>query len=160
MVFRFFKVACVCARPENGKQTLVSHPLFLLNSNPSWLFGLSQNSDTCSHYQSYLLLFLVISMNTSLFFKRGMTRAGKGVNTFYCAGPVCVSHVWLIRLILRGQLWIRKHCHYSVCCNIPHGCGTWFFFNKPFFHSGLTIAAVSNKSKTGPQIRDTNVVFL
>lgn len=57
MVFRFFKVACACARPENGKQTLVRHPLFLLNSNASWLFGLPQNSAMCSHYQPYLLSF-------------------------------------------------------------------------------------------------------
>lgn len=33
MVFRFFKVAWICARAENGKQTQVHHPLFLLSSN-------------------------------------------------------------------------------------------------------------------------------
>lgn len=35
MVFRFFKLAWMCARAENGKQTRVHHPLFLLNSNVS-----------------------------------------------------------------------------------------------------------------------------
>lgn len=38
MVFRFFKVAWISARAENGKQTQVHHPLFLLSSNVSWLF--------------------------------------------------------------------------------------------------------------------------
>lgn len=57
MVFRLFKVACACARPENGKQTQVNHLLFLLNPNSGWLFGLSQNSAACSHYQSHPLFY-------------------------------------------------------------------------------------------------------
>lgn len=64
-----------------------------------------------------------------------------------------------MRLILRGQPWIRKHSHYSVCFDIPHGFGVWFLLNKPFFHARLTITAVSKQTETGPQIRDTSGVF-
>lgn len=49
MVFRFFKVAWIRARAENGKQTRVHHPLFLLNSNVSWLFRFSENSVMLFH---------------------------------------------------------------------------------------------------------------
>lgn len=49
MVFRFFKVAWISARAENGKQTRVHHPLFLLNSNVSWLFRFSESSVMLFH---------------------------------------------------------------------------------------------------------------
>lgn len=49
MVFRFFKVAWTRARAENGKQTRVHHPLFLLSSNVSWLFRFSENSVMLFH---------------------------------------------------------------------------------------------------------------
>lgn len=154
MVFRFYKVARACARPENRKQTQVRHPLLLLNSNVGWWFGLSQNYTTHSHFRisSIFALFLEETV-----FPFGARRdlCSKGVNMLRCEGPACVSRVWLMRLIVKGRLWFRKRCHYSVCFNIPHGFGVWFLFNTEqwllFFHASLTITAVSKQTEAGPE---------
>lgn len=111
------------------------------------------------------LLFSFISPNTQ---ESVLILVEKGVGMLYCEGPACGSRVWLMRLIVKGCPWIRKHCHYCVCLNIPHGFGVWFLFNAEqwllyepfFFHASLTITVVSEKTETGPAIRDTSAVLL
>lgn len=94
MVFRFYKVARACARPENGKQTQVRHPLFLLNSNVGWWFGLSQNYTTHSHFRisSIFALFPWTPRKQSFHSERGVTCAAKVLTWF----AVKAQHVWAV----------------------------------------------------------------
>lgn len=151
MVFRFFKVACACARHENGKQTQVQHPLFLLNCNVGWWFSLSPNSFSFPNLIFLLLYYPRTARKRSLHFERG-----RGDNMLRREGPACGSHVWLMRPIAKVHLWFRKHYHYSYSFNIPHGFGVrflnteWLLY-KPFFHASLSITVVSKQTEAGPE---------
>lgn len=107
-----------------------------------------------------LIDFCFISLNAKeavIPFGARRDLCSKGVNMLCCEDPACASRVWLMRLIVKGRLWFRKHCHYSMCFNIPHGFGVWFLFNTEqwllysLFHASLTITVVSKQTEAGPE---------